>query len=316
MWHRRQWLVTGRSACWLTLSLALSLLVAQTAGAAEPGPLRVRDDRGVEIQLARPAQRIISLLPSLTETVCALGACDRLVGTDRHSNYPQQVKALPKLGGLDDANVERIVSLQPDLVLLAMSSRIAERLQGLGIVVAALEPRSESDVRRVLQQIGELVGSKEAPSVWRGIQDKLAEAQRRLVPTARGLSVYYEVASGPYAASESSFVGEALIRLGLRNIVPGRLGPYPQINPEFVVATDPALILIAAGQAGGLAGRPGWQRIRALREDRLCRFDLADGDVLARPGPRMGDAALLLSRCINRALAKSPLPSSSAALRQ
>ncbi len=315
----RRSLLTSLGSCLWLVSLLGSLALVQAAD-AQPASLdgraspAVRDDRGVEVRLARPARRIVSLLPSLTETVCALGACSSLVGTDRHSNYPPQVRALPKLGGLDDANVEAIVALKPDLVLLAMSSRIVERLEGLGITVAALEPRSSNDVLSALERTDRLLGSSAAPSVWRNIQAKIEQASRQLDPAARGLSVYYEVGSGPYAASETSFVGEALIRLGLHNIVPGRLGPYPQINPEFVVAADPALILIASEQATGLASRPGWQHVRALRENRLCRIDSADGDVLARAGPRMGDAALVLSRCVNQALAVSPLPRSSASL--
>ncbi len=276
-------------------------------------PLAIRDDRGVEVRLAAPAQRIISLLPSLTETVCALGACARLVGTDRHSNFPAQVNALPKLGGLDDAQVERIVALKPDLVLLAISSRIVERLETLGITVVALEPRSERDVRRVLDQVAQLVGSQAAPAVWVGIQAQVEQAVGQLDPAARGLRVYYEAASGPYAASETSFVGEAMRRLGLRNIVAGRLGPYPLINPELVVAADPELIMIAARDAASLAARPGWQHVKALRENRLCRFGTGEGDILARAGPRMGEAALLLSSCINHALVESPLAGTTAA---
>ena len=93
----------------------------------------VHDDRGAALTLAQPPQRIVSLLPSLTETVCELGACSRLVGTDRHSNWPASVRALPRLGGLEDAQIERIVALKPDLVLLAVSARAADRLRALGL---------------------------------------------------------------------------------------------------------------------------------------------------------------------------------------
>ncbi|WP_418315213.1 ABC transporter substrate-binding protein [Piscinibacter sakaiensis] len=292
----------------LVVAWVIALLPAWAAAQPAAAAVSVRDDRGVLVQLPAPPRRIVSLLPSLTETVCAVGACARLVGTDRHSNHPQQVRTLPKLGGLDDAHVEQIVALKPDLVLLAMSSRIVERLESLGITVVALEPRSQADFHRVLQQVARLTGSATAEAVQRDIDQKIEQAMRQIDPAARGLDVYYEVGSGPFAASESSFVGELMARLGLRNIVPGRLGPYPQLNPEFVVAADPALIMIAAHEAGSLATRPGWARIRALREGRVCRFDAADGDVLARPGPRIGDAALLIARCVNRALAASPLP--------
>ena len=92
----------------------------------------LQDGRGATLVLAAPPQRIVSLLPSLTESVCALGACARLVGTDRFSNSPTSVIDLPKLGGIDDAQIERIVALRPDVVLLSTSARVIDRLESLG----------------------------------------------------------------------------------------------------------------------------------------------------------------------------------------
>jgi iron complex transport system substrate-binding protein len=288
----------------LALGLAAVQAVAAPPAASAAGP-SLRDDRGITLKVAAPARRIVSMLPSLTETVCALGACDRLVGVDRYSNHPAEVRRLPQVGGLDDASVEAIVALKPDLVLLAQSARIIERLEALGLRVVVLEPRSQADVERVLAQVGLLVGSDQAGAAWRRIQAGFAEAERQLDPRARGLSVYYEVGGGPYAAGPDSFVGETMAQLGLRNIVPTGLGPYPKLNPEFVVRADPSLILSSRQQAAALAGRPGWQRIRALREGRVCRFDPGAGDVMARSGPRIGEAALLMVSCINRAVAEA-----------
>jgi hypothetical protein len=95
--------------------------------------VRLDDDRGSVLELPAPARRIVSLMPSLTETVCALDACDRLVGIARHANWPVAVQRLPQVGGIDDANIERIVALKPDLVLLRPRSRAAEPLERLGI---------------------------------------------------------------------------------------------------------------------------------------------------------------------------------------
>ena len=295
-----QWLVAG------LLCLGAVLAPVAPAGAAQGGPaataISVQDDLGRTVQLAAPARRIVSMLPSLTETVCVLGACQRLVGVDRYSNHPASVQSLTQVGGLDDANVEAIVALRPDLVLLARSARIIDRLRVLGLTVVVLEPHTQADVRRVLDQVAVLVGSQEAGAVWHTIQAGMVAAGQKIRPEARGLSVYYEVAGGPFAASESSYVGELLTGLGLRNVVPGQLGPFPKLNPEFVVRADPALILIGHRNAQGLSSRPGWGRIRALREQRICRFSADAGDVLARPGPRMGEAALVMAQCINQAL--------------
>src|SRR4029079_11359358 len=99
-----------------------SLAVAALLGRPAVAQLALRDDRGVTVKLERSPRRIVSLLPSLTETVCALGACDRLVGTDRFSNWPDSAAALPKLGGIEDAHIERIVALKPDVVLASTSA--------------------------------------------------------------------------------------------------------------------------------------------------------------------------------------------------
>jgi len=269
----------------------------------------LRDDRGIVVTIVAPPQRIVSLLPSLTETVCALGACARLVGTDRHSNHPAAVRALPKTGGLDDASIEAIVSLRPDLVLLATSSRVTERLVSLGLPVLALEPRTSADVERVIGQLAQVLGGAavaEAPTLWRRIQAQRAVAAQSLPAAARGLRVYVEVDSGPYAAGEASFIGETLSRLGAKNIVPASLGPFPKLNPEFVVRADPQVILIGAAGAASLRSRPGWQGLSALRDGRVCALNSEQADVLVRPGPRMGEAAVMLAAC----LAGTPLPGS------
>ncbi len=277
-------------ACWLLLLLWACSLPAQA--------LSVTDDRGRTVTLARAPQRIVSLLPSLTETVCELGGCARLIGVDRYSDFPASVRALPQVGGGLDPSVEAIVALRPDLVLAATSARVNDRLEALGLKVVALEPHTAADVRRVLDTVGVLLGVPDAQRVWRAIDAGVAAAAQSLPPSARGLRVYYEVNRGPYAAGTASFVGETLTRLGVRNIVEPDLGPFPKINPEFVVRADPDLIMIGASDADGLAERPGWAGMRAIREQRVCRFTPAQGAVLLRPGPRMAEAARLMARCI------------------
>ncbi|MDM0057252.1 ABC transporter substrate-binding protein [Variovorax fucosicus] len=258
----------------------------------------VVDERGVAVSLPQPPQRIVTLLPSLTESVCELGACERLVGTDRYSNWPDSVKALPKVGGGIDPNVEAIVALKPDVVLLAKSSRVTERLEQLGMKVLVLEPKSHADVRRVLDKLGQVLAVDDAQRVWRVINASVSAAAQSLPASVKDTRVYFEVNSGPYAAGESSFIGETLTRLGVKNIVPAALGPFPKINPEYVVRANPDLIMVSERSAQGMEQRPGWATIRAVRNARICRFKAAESDVLVRPGPRMGEAARLMAKCL------------------
>lgn len=284
------------------LRIVLLALFALCAGAAHAG-IDVVDDRGAHVHFAQPPQRIVSLLPSLTETVCALDACSRLVGVDDYSTAPASVRKLPHVGGLEDARVETIVALHPDLVLSATSSRALQRLQALGLPVVALEPRTFADTRRVLEVLGPLLAARDAQAVWREIGQGVAAAARRLPAALHGTRVYVEVGAAPYAASAGSFIGELLARLGLVDVVPAALGPFPKLNPEFVVRADPQVILLPRADAAGLRQRPGWERIAAVRDGRVCALDAAQADVLMRAGPRLGEAANLLVDCMQGQLA-------------
>lgn len=262
--------------------------------------LTVRDDRGTTVSLPKLPQRVVSLLPSLTESVCVLGACDRLVGVDRWSNWPASVQTLPRVGGLDDANLEAIVALRPDLVLASPSSRLAARLRSLRVPVAEFEAQTLEDVPRVMKAVAILLGQPtQADVVWQRVQNELKQAQQSVRAGKQGLRVYVEVATTPYAAGEASFIGRLWALLGGRNVVPPELGPFPKINPEYVVRADPDLIVLPAHDAAALAKRPGWANLRAVREGWVCGLLAPDYDLLARPGPRLGQAAAVLARCMN-----------------
>lgn len=265
----------------------------------------VTDDTGVRTRFAQPPQRVVSLLPSLAETVCALDQCARLVGVDRYSDYPASLKTLPQVGGGLDPNIEAIVALHPDVVLMATSSRAAERLRALGLNVVSLEPKTHADVQRVMLKIGEVLGMPDAARVWRAIDAAVSAAAQSVPDSAKATRVYFEVNQGPYAAGESSFIGETLTRLGVKNIVPAKLGPFPKLNPEFVVRANPDLIMVGDRHANGMTQRPGWPSIRAVRENRICVFSPAQADALVRPGPRMAEGARLMAQCLSDKAPKS-----------
>ncbi len=290
--------LNGRSAMLERLFCFLALCVL--CGAAQA--VTVLDDARQKIEITRAPQRIVSLLPSLTETVCALGQCQRLVGVDRYSNWPEGIQALPRMGGGIDPNIESIVAQKPNLVLLAGSTRGVERLQSLGITVLRLEPRTHADVQRVMRTVAEAIGvpRSEADRVWREIDAGVQAAVQSLKPQARSLRVYFEVSPTPYGASESSFIGETLLRMGVRNILPAALGPFPQINPEFIVRAQPDVIMAGDSSRASMLQRPGWAQMRAVREDRICVFQPEQADIVVRAGPRMAEGARLMAECLNR----------------
>lgn len=290
---------------WLTQLLLMLVLAAMKPAYA----LQITDDRGVTVTFAQTPQRIVSLLPSLTESVCAMGQCQRLVGVDRYSNYPASVRLLPTLGGGLDPNIEGIVALKPDVVLMAASSRAGLRLESLGIKVIALETKTHADVRRVLHTIGAMLAVPDdvgASRLWRVIDSSISAAAQSLSPQAKNLRVYFEVSRGPYAAGQSSFIGETFRRLGVKNVVPAALGPFPKLNPEFVVRANPDVIMMGNRSIQAMTPYPGWNSIKAVREQHICEFSAEESDVMVRPGPRMAEAAQIMAACFEKNAAKVP----------
>lgn len=273
-------------------------------GAAFASSVSVTDDRG-KVQLFETSpQRIVSVLPSLTESVCALGACAQLVGVDRYSNWPASVKKLPQVGGGLDLNIEAIVRLKPDVVLAATSSRAGERLEALGIKVLMFEPSSHEQVRNSLLQLDALLGTQKAQSLWSQVEQDFMQAAKLLPLSAHGAKVYFEVDRTPYAAGEASFIGQTVSKLGLQNIVGKSLGTFPKINPEFVVQQQPDVIVLSERHAAELPKRPGWKQLKALQNKAVCELSAADGDLVVRSGPRLGEGAKLLAQCIAKVMKK------------
>ena len=290
----------------LTRWLGAALLAASAWPAS--AQITLHDDRGATLVLAAPPARIVSLLPSLTESVCALGGCARLVGTDKFSNWPASVLTLPKLGGRDDAQIERIVALHPDVVLVSTLARVIDRLEALGLKLLVIESRDHADVKRSLTLLATLLGTPaQAERVLADIERETQAALARVPAPLRGQRVYFEIDATPYAAGAKSFIGETLTRLGLVNAVPAELGAFPKLNPEFVVRLQPDLIMSNDHNLAEMPRRPGWSALRALHNGHSCGFSSARYELLIRPGPRMGEAATVLVDCLV-AVAAAPVP--------
>jgi iron complex transport system substrate-binding protein len=265
--------------------------------------ITLRDDLQREVSIPRPAQRVITMLPSLTEAVCALGACDRLVATDRYSNWPAEVGALPKAGGLDDASIELIVSLKPDLVLISSAQRVSARLDELGVASFALNPQSYADELRTVALIGQLLGIPQRAAALNAMtEQRVREIGEQSIRRRHGASprVYFEIDHTPYVAGPDSYIGELLARLGVRNIVDAGMGTFPRVNPEYVVRRDPDIMFVEQADVAGLAMRPGWARLRAVRERHICAFPPDVDATIMRPGPRVAEGMQAMADCIDR----------------
>lgn len=185
------------------LLAALSVLLAL----AFAFPLTLQDDLGRTVTLQAPPKRIVTMLPSVTETVCALGACDRIVATDDYSDWPESVKRLPKAGGLYNPNPELIVSLKPDLVLVSKYGRLYETLERAGLTVYAVRTETYEDIFKTVRTLGGFGPEAEAERLVAQIQKEVYQEEARAAKARSRPRVYYEIDPTPYTVGPESFIG-------------------------------------------------------------------------------------------------------------
>jgi len=254
--------------------------------------MTMRDDRGVDVRLPVSPRRVVSLAPSLTEVVFLLGRQDLLVGVTRYCNFPPTAASLPKIGGVSDPDVERVVSLAPDLVLCTTDGNPREKVRALeetGIPCFAVAPQDLSSVFATIERVGALLEAAE-----RGRAE--AAALRRRADRARsagkgdgspGPRVLFAVSTSPIIAAGSGTFMDEIVRLaGGRNMAAGYSGRYPRLSVEDLVAARPDVVFVA-----GMAGVERfpeevrrWKEIPAFRDGDVHTLD---GDVVTRPGPRL-----------------------------
>ncbi len=276
----------------LTVFLALALAF----------PLTVTDDLGRTVTLKAPPKRIVTMLPSVTETVCALGACDRIVATDDFSDWPEGVKRLPKAGGLFNPNPELIVALKPDLVLVSRFGRLYETLERAGLTVYAVRTETYEDIFRTARNLGRLLGLPgQAERLVAQIQKEVYQEEARAAQAKTRPRVYYEIDPTPYTVGPESFIGVLIAKARGVNIVPRELGLFPKISPELVLERNPEVIVATyPGALDTIRRRPGWDRVAAVRQGRICVFTGGEDSLLSRPGPRVAQGLRLLVDCFHR----------------
>lgn len=281
--------------------LTLGLLTLPTALATRY-PLTITDDLGRKVTIAKEPQRVISLLPSNTETICAIGACDKLVGVDDYSDFPAQVKTLPKVGNLYQPNIEAMVALKPDVVVVSKYGQLIEPLARAGVTVVAINPEKYEEIFSKTSALGKLLNREKGASA---VNTKISRDVARvevLTRNSRKVRTYLEIDPTPYSVGPNSFMGVLLSKAGAANIIPATLGDFPQISPELVVQQNPALMLGLTLDAA--KKRPGWNNISAVKSGAVKNIPSALNTMLGRPGPRIGEALLGLAKLVHPELFK------------
>lgn len=289
-----------RFAGWLVLlGLACHGTAPRPAGAA--GPLVFSDDAGRTVRLAAPAQRVVSLAPSITELLFALGAGDRVVGRTIYCKYPPAALQVPTVGDGLNPNVEAIVAQHPDLVLLYRSPHTdaaAQQLAGLGVPTLVVRHDRLTDIARTARLLGRATGQDSAgQAVGRSIDSLLAQP----LPPVRTRLAYVVWDSPPIVIAAGSFLDELARLAGAENVFHDIATPSATVSIETIVARDPDWIAVVRDSAGGgdappaWASRPEWRAVRAVREHRFLQLP---ADLFGQPSPRAPEAVARLAELL------------------
>lgn len=257
--------------------------------------ISVVDDLQRTVILREPAHRIVSLAPSITECLYALGAGDKVNGVTDFCNYPPEARLKQHVGGMINPSIEAVVGLQPDLVVLSMEGNIREdfrRLVSFGIPVFVSNPRTLEGIYSSLHTLGTLTGREDSA---RSLVAQLKSRERAIRSAAEAkpsVRVLLLVSLQPLmCAGRNTFIDELLRTAGGTNLAERARGTYPSYSRENVIADDPEVIIVTSDilpeGAGLTAMFPEWGQVDAVRSGRVFRLD---ADVVSRPGPRALDA--------------------------
>lgn len=265
--------------------------------------MTVKDPAGREVTIKAEPKAIVSLAPSITEILFALGLGDKVAGVTEFCNYPPEAQAKPKVGGYADVNIEKLLSLNPDLVLVSSihMSQVLPELEKLGLTAAVIDAHDIPQVLESIMLVGKMTGKeKEAEAL-------VAEMQKRIDAVARAVEgrkkprVFWELSSDLWTVGPGSFVHDIIVRAGGENIATGQ--PYLQITSEAIISADPEVIILAdhpyGEDAGTVAKRPGWDKITAVKEGRIIELTQEQVDIVSRPGPRVVDALELVAKILH-----------------
>jgi iron complex transport system substrate-binding protein len=292
----------------LLFTLLLALLTACAPQATPtPATLTFTDGLGREISLNGPAQKIISLAPSNTEILFAIGAGSQVVGRDQLSDYPAEAANVTDIGSSFEAlNTELIVSLEPDLVLAAEinTPEQVKQLEDLGLTVYYLKnPLTLEEMYGNLELIAQMTGHEtEAATLIESLKARVAAVDEKIAPLSSRPSVFYELdatdPAKPYTAGKGTFINLLIDRAGGFNIA-SEIDGYPQLSLEQVVAAEPAFIILGDAAYGvtpeSIASRPGWENLSAVKNNQIFPFD---DNLVSRPGPRLVEALEQLAKLL------------------
>ena len=285
-------------------------MAATEAPTATQGPINLTDGLGNKFTLDKPAERIVSLAPSNTEILYAIGAGGQVVGRDDLSNYPDAVQQIPSVGGgFGQLDSEKIVALQPDLVLAASitAPEQVQALEKLDLKVYYLPNPTDLDgMYANLETVAQLTGHlSEAQTLIQSLKSRVEAVQQKIAPLSEHPLVFYELDStdpnAPWTSGPGTFIDTLLTMAGGSNVGHILSSDWAQINVENLIQQNPDIILLGDYTYGNVTpedvmARPGWKDIKAVKDGKVYPFN---DDLVSRPGPRLVDGLEALAKILH-----------------
>jgi iron complex transport system substrate-binding protein len=272
-------------------------------------PVTLKDSLGREVKIEKEPLRIISLSPSNTEILFALGLGDRVVGVTNYCDYPGEAKSKEKIGDFSNPNIEKIISLNPDLVLATtMHEKPVKRLEELKIPVIVLEPKNIEEMLDSLILVGKATGrEKDATELVNSLKKRIDAVKEKVssIPEDKKPTVFYELWPSPITTvGPGTFVDDLITKAGGKNIAGDSDKPYPVYGQEVIIAKNPDIIIFSHHGTNGvneqtkedILKRPGWSNINAVKNDKVF---YVDENIIQRPTPRLVDGLEQFAKIIH-----------------
>lgn len=304
-----------RVILWLLVALvACSLMACSAVGGPRGGAIKLTDDAGRTVELAKTPERIISLAPSNTEILFALSLGNKVVGITDFCDYPPEAAAVEKVGGIEP-NPEKIVALKPDLILAIGGSPVTASIAGnvellnkfdeLKLNVLILSPTDLESVLADIKLVGRATGTeKAAEQLVAEMQKKVDDVVAKTKNVSQRPKVFYELdatdPAKPFTPGPGSWHDKFITMAGGVNIAANAPAQWAQLSAEEIVAQNPDIIILGDANwgmdAAAVKARPGWGAIKAVQEGDIYPID---DNLLSRPGPRVADGLVALAKIIH-----------------
>ena len=283
---------------------AVALLLSITLLPAAAGAWTVTDPTGRRITIDHPPRRIVSLVPSVTELMYAIGAEDLLVGVTDFCDYPPAAREKPRVGGMLAPSLETMVAMKPDIVMATTAGNREEtftQLEQLHMPVYVVNPASVADVIDLISRRGALTGREQAAAqLAASLQKRIDGVAARVKTTPRPRVLYVLWPDPLIVPGKGSLVSELIDLAGGASVTADVGDPYPRMSLEAAIARSPqAIILASHGSGQGRMAREKWERFTALPAVKAGRVHTVDGSLLHRYGPRVVDGLEQLARAIH-----------------